>query len=239
MANEHNFSGKAQFYNSRPTYPQECIDYLVNKFGLSSNNVIADVGAGTGILTKPFLNMGCSAYAVEPNDDMFTELSKNLSQYSNVILLKTSAEKTEIPENSCDAVVVGTAFHWFDKNKFRSECERILKNKKHIAILRISNNTDADKEIDKMRHYTEQDIQSAKEFFRDGFFEHIKFEYYEAFDEDRFINNLLSSATAPLPSDVRFDDYVEKCRTVYSKHFENGIAHLPFVVNCFVGSLDT
>ena len=239
MANEHNFSGKAQFYNSRPTYPQECIDYLVNKFGLSSNNVIADVGAGTGILTKPFLNMGCSAYAVEPNDDMFTELSKNLSQYSNVILLKTSAEKTEIPENSCDAVVVGTAFHWFDKNKFRSECERILKNKKHIAILRISNNTDADKEIDKMRHYTEQDIQSAKEFFRDGFFEHIKFEYYEAFDEDRYINNLLSSAAAPLPSDARFDDYVEKCRTVYSKHFENGIAHLPFVVNCFVGSLDT
>ena len=239
MANEHNFSGKAEFYNSRPTYPQECIDYLVNKFGLSSNNVIADVGAGTGILTKPFLNMGCSAYAVEPNDDMFTELSKNLSQYSNVILLKTSAEKTEIPENSCDAVVVGTAFHWFDKNKFRSECERILKNKKHIAILRISNNNDADKEIDKMRHYTEQDIQSAKEFFRDGFFEHIKFEYYEAFDEDRYINNLLSSATAPLPSDARFDDYVEKCRTVYSKHFENGIAHLPFVVNCFVGSLDT
>ena len=239
MANEHNFSGKAQFYNSRPTYPQECIDYLVNKFGLSSNNVIADVGAGTGILTKPFLNMGCSAYAVEPNDDMFTELSKNLSQYSNVILLKTSAEKTEIPENSCDAVVVGTAFHWFDKNKFRSECERILKNKKHIAILRISNNNDADKEIDEMRHYTEQDIQSAKEFFRDGFFEHIKFEYYEAFDEERYINNLLSSATAPLPSDARFDDYVEKCRTVYSKHFENGIAHLPFVVNCFVGSLDT
>ena len=239
MANEHNFSGKAQFYNSRPTYPLECIDYLVNKFGLSSNNVIADVGAGTGILTKPFLNMGCWAYAVEPNDDMFTELSKNLSQYSNVILLKTSAEKTEIPEDSCDAVVVGTAFHWFEKDKFREECNRILRGKKMVAILRISNNTDADKEIDKMRHYTEQDIQSAKEFFRDGFFEHIKFEYYEAFDENRFINNLLSSATAPLPSDARFDDYVEKCRTVYSKRFENGIAHLPFVVNCFVGSLDT
>lgn len=239
MANEHNFSGKAQFYNSRPTYPQECIDYLVNKFGLSFNNVIADVGAGTGTLTKPFLNMGCAAYAVEPNDDMFTELSKNLSQYSNVILLKTSAEKTEIPENSCDAVVVGTAFHWFEKDKFREECNRILRGKKMVAILRISNNTDADKEIDKMRHYTEQDIQSAKEFFRYGFFEHIKFEYCEAFDEDRFINNLLSSATAPLPSDARFDDYVEKCRTVYSKHFDNGIAHLPFVVNCFVGSLDT
>lgn len=79
MANENNFSGKAQFYNSRPTYSKECIDYLVNKFNLISNSVIADIGAGTGILTTPFLDFGCSAYAVEPNDDMFSELSKNLS----------------------------------------------------------------------------------------------------------------------------------------------------------------
>ena len=55
MANENHFSGKAQFYNSRPTYPKECIDYLVNKFNLISNSVIADIGAGTGILTKLFL----------------------------------------------------------------------------------------------------------------------------------------------------------------------------------------
>lgn len=55
MANENIFKGKAQFYNSRPTYPQECIDYLINKFSLNSDSVIADIGAGTGILTKPFL----------------------------------------------------------------------------------------------------------------------------------------------------------------------------------------
>ena len=30
MANENQFKGKAQFYNSRPTYPQDCIDYLIN-----------------------------------------------------------------------------------------------------------------------------------------------------------------------------------------------------------------
>ena len=239
MANEHNFSGKAQFYNSRPTYPKECIDYLVNKFGLSSNNVIADVGAGTGILTKPFLNMGCSAYAVDPNDDMFTELSKNLSQYSNVILLKTSAEKTEIPENSCDAVVVGTAFHWFDKNKFRSECERILKNKKHIAILRISNNTEADKRIEEIKHYSEQDLNEAKEFFDAGFIEHVRFEYMQSFDEERYINNLLSSATAPLPNDANFNEYVTRCKNIFNKHFRNGIAELPFAVNCYIGRLDT
>ena len=239
MANENQFKGKAQFYNSRPTYPQECIDYLVNKFGLNSDSVIADIGAGTGILTKPFLELGCSAYAVEPNEDMFLELNKQLSRYSKVKFLKTSAEKTDIPALCCDAVVVGTAFHWFDKDKFRAECKRILKNNKNVAILRIANNTESDKKIEKIKRYSEQDLSEAKQFFGEGFLEHICFEYTQSFDEERYINNLLSSATAPLSNETNFDEYVAKCRNVFKKHFENGPAELPFVVNCYIGRLDT
>ncbi len=239
MANEYNFNGKAQFYNSRPKYPQECIDYLINTFGLCSNSVIADIGAGTGILTKPFLDVGCSAYAVEPNGDMFLELIKNLSRYPKIEFLKTSAEKTDIPTLSCDAVVVGTAFHWFDKDKFRAECKRILKNNKNIAILRIANNTEADKQIEKIKHYSEQDLNEAKKFFGEGFLEHICFEYSQIFTEERYINNLLSSATAPLPNEVNFDEYVSKCKSVFNRHFESGLAELPFVVNCYIGRLDT
>ena len=239
MANEDNFTGKAKFYCGRPTYPKECIDYLVNKFDLVANSVIADIGAGTGILTKPFLDLGCSAYAAEPNEDMFTELSKNLSQYQNVFLLKASAEKTDIPTLSCDAVVIGTAFHWFDKEKFYAECRRILKNNKYVAILRIANNTEADKQIDKIKHYSEQDLNEAKAFFGDGFLEHICFEYSQSFDEERYIKNLLSSATAPLPNDARFDEYINKCKSVFNNHFESRIAELPFIVNCYIGKLDT
>lgn len=239
MANENIFKGKAQFYNSRPTYPQECIDYLINKFSLSSDSVIADIGAGTGILTKPFLDFGCSAFAVEPNEDMFWELNKNLSDYQNIDFLKTSAEKTNIPTFSCDAVIVGTAFHWFDKDKFRAECKRILKNNKYVAILRIANNNEADKKLDKVRGYTERDLLSAKDFFGEGFLEHIDFEYSQSFDEERYINNLLSSATAPLPSDAVFGEYVNKCKSVFNRYFENGLAELSFAVNCYIGKLDT
>ena len=59
------------------------------------------------------------------------------------------------------------------------ECERILKNKKHIAILRISNNTEADKRIEEIKHYSEQDLNEAKEFFGAGFIEHVRFEYMQ------------------------------------------------------------
>ena len=118
MANENSFTGKAQFYCGRPTYPKECIEYLCGKLCLRADSVIADIGAGTGILTKPFLDLGCSVYAVEPNEDMFQALNQNLSKYKNAKLLNSSAEETNIPAASCDAVVVGTAFHWFDKDKF-------------------------------------------------------------------------------------------------------------------------
>ena len=239
MANENQFTGKAQFYNSRPTYPQECIDYLIKKFNLNSDSVIADIGAGTGILTKPFLDFGYSVYVVEPNEDMFLELIKQLSRFPKVEFLKTSAEKTGIPSYSCDAVVVGTAFHWFDKDRFRAECNRILKNNKNVAILRIANNTEADKQIEKIKRYSEQDLIEAKQFFGKGFIEYVCFEYVQSFDEERYVNHLLSSATAPLPNDANFDEYVVRCKNVFKKHFENGLAELPFVVNCYIGRLDT
>lgn len=239
MDNTTIFTGKAQFYNSRPTYPQECIDYVIKKMEIPSGGIVADIGAGTGILTKPFLDAGCTVYAVEPNGDMFAELKKNLSRYQDVRLLQATAEKTDIPALTCDAVVVGTAFHWFDKDQFRAECQRILKNNKYVAILRIANNTEGDKLLDQDKHFTERDLNAAKEFFGEGFQEHRCFEYTERFDEEKHINDLLSSATAPLPNDETFEKYVGRCREVFRKYFPSGVAELPFAVNCYIGRVDT
>ena len=74
------FSGKAKFYHSRPTYPAECIDYLIQAYGLEENSVIADIGAGTGILSIPFLERGMTVFSVEPNSDMFEELLSCLKE---------------------------------------------------------------------------------------------------------------------------------------------------------------
>ena len=239
MDNTNNFSGKAHFFNARPTYPQECIDYLIKKTGIPSDGIVADIGAGTGILTKPFLDSSFTVYAVEPNNDMFAALKKNLSRYQNVRLLKATAEKTGIPELSCDTVVVGTAFHWFDKDKFYAECQRILRNNRYVAILRICYNREYDKKLDREKHLTEQDLNAAKEFFGKGFEEHICFEYTELFDEERQINFWISSDTAPLPNDDAFDKYLSMCKDVAKRKFPNGSAELPFAVNCYIGRIDT
>lgn len=105
--------------------------------------------------------------------------------------------------------------------------------------MRIANNTEGDKQLDQDRHFTEEELNGAKEFFGEGFQEHLNFEYTERFDEERYINNLLSSATAPLPNDVTFEKYVSRCREIFRKYFPSGTAELPFAVNCYIGRVDT
>lgn len=53
MDNKATFPNKvANYVKYRPSYPQAFIEYLLRKVGLSKDSILADVGAGTGILTK-------------------------------------------------------------------------------------------------------------------------------------------------------------------------------------------
>ena len=62
------FSSRVENYiRYRPHYPAAIIDLLRDNCGLTRDSVIADIGSGTGISTKPLLEMGFEVFAVEPN----------------------------------------------------------------------------------------------------------------------------------------------------------------------------
>lgn len=237
MDNTNIFLGKAQFYNSRPTYAPECVDFLYQKLNLSSSSVIADIGAGTGILSKQFLDKNCHVISIEPNSDMYQECKKNLSGYAKSIQIQGSAEKMPIPDKSVDLLTVGTAFHWFDKTQFKNECRRVLKNGAYVAIMRICNNSDGDKKMEQIHHYLQEDYDDAEMFFGTGNFIAKQFEYSLEYDLNREINHLLSSATAPLPEDEKFQPYVEKIKAVYEKYFQNKPYQKQLLVELFLGTV--
>ena len=65
------FSSRVDAYREfRPRYPVEVIDLLRQHCGLTPASVIADIGAGTGMLAELFLQHSNSVFAIEPNRAM-------------------------------------------------------------------------------------------------------------------------------------------------------------------------
>lgn len=65
------FSNRVDNYiKYRPSYPKEILSFLNDEIGLSQLFAIADIGSGTGILSKLFLENGNKVFCVEPNTEM-------------------------------------------------------------------------------------------------------------------------------------------------------------------------
>ena len=81
------------------------------------------------------LESGLHVIGVEPNDAMRKIAEQSLKLYSRFQSIKATAEHTTLKENSVDLVTVAQAFHWFDKEAFKIECQRILKKQKQMLHL--------------------------------------------------------------------------------------------------------
>ena len=143
--NEERFTGKAELYKKyRPSYPQELFDYLYSDLGFSKESVIADIGAGTGIFTRLLLGRGSKVYAVEPNDDMRETSKKDLAGFKNFVSVNTSAENTGLDEASVDFITVAQAFHWFNEQLFKKECQRLMRPGGKVVLVWNSKEHDAE-----------------------------------------------------------------------------------------------
>lgn len=133
----HVFSGRAEDYvKFRTDYPEYLRTYLLKELGISKTQTIADIGSGTGLLSKWLLELGARVYGVEPNDDMRKEGEKNLVGFRNFISIKGSAEATTLMNHSVDFVAAGNAFHWFDPEKSKVEFRRILRAHGQVFLVR-------------------------------------------------------------------------------------------------------
>ena len=125
----------ADYVRHRPTYPAPLLDQLVAKLALGPGSAIADLGSGTGISAKLFVERGITVYAVEPNEPMRQAAEAELGRSPFFHSVPGSAEATTLADRSVDAVVAFQAFHWFDPTKTRVEMKRILKPDGLVALL--------------------------------------------------------------------------------------------------------
>jgi SAM-dependent methyltransferase len=114
----------AQYAQHRPGYAEAAIRWCLEPVGGAQPVRVADVGAGTGILTGELARLGADVVAVEPDPGMLAELRRQLP---GARALEGSAEAIPLPDQSVDAVLCGQSMHWFDLGRALPEIGRVLR----------------------------------------------------------------------------------------------------------------
>jgi SAM-dependent methyltransferase len=86
---------------------------------------VADLGAGTGILSEDLLDFGARVIAVEPNEPMRMVAEEAFGERPGFFSMDGSAEATNLASGSVTGIVAAQAFHWFDPIKTRDEALRV------------------------------------------------------------------------------------------------------------------
>lgn len=239
MDNTKLFSGKAEDYSrARPGYANEFIEYLYNKIGFNENSVIADIGSGTGKFSRYLLDMGSRIFCVEPNEDMRKTADRELGIYSNFISVNGEADNTALENSSVDFITVAQAFHWFDIEKFRLECRRILKPGGKVILVwncrdinhmvNTASNDINKKYCPKFKGFSGgivKDDERINDFFF-GKYERIEFSNNIYYNRDNFIRRSLSSSYSLNPDDEKYDEYIKEIENVFDKYSCDGIIEI-------------
>lgn len=235
MDNTNKFTQKADNYaKSRPAYSSQMIDYLTSCFLPPSNYTVADIGSGTGILTKQLLTCGYKVFAVEPNENMRTFAEKELSDCKNFISINATAENTTLENNCVDIITVAQAFHWFDAGQFKTECTRILKPNGKIFLIWNKRDEKAPINIELFevcKKYcpeftgfsggTQNSDDKIKRFF-DGKYQIMTFSNPLLMNKQSFIDRALSSSYSLNPDDKNFAEYLTALNSLFDKYAQNG-----------------
>jgi len=135
--NARRFDGRvAEYARYRERYaPEILLPRLLEWCGLTPQWTVADIGAGTGMLSDVFLENGNRVLAIEPNAEM-REMCGRLHEGSSLLeVVDGSAERTTLGDCSVEMVVAGRALHWFDADRAMAEFRRILKPGGWVAII--------------------------------------------------------------------------------------------------------
>ena len=123
------FGSVAEQYDLyRPPPPPEVSAVLGDLRGVD----VLEVGAGTGKWTRLLIDLGATVTIVEPDDDMRAVLVRRSPE---VRALRGSAEALPVDDALFDAVLVSSAWHWFEQPAASDEMARVLRDGGGLFVL--------------------------------------------------------------------------------------------------------
>lgn len=246
------FSSRVENYvRYRPGYPPEILEVLKTECGLTSGSVIADVGSGTGFLSRLFLEHGNRVYGIEPNAEMREAGDRLLKQYAGFTSTSGTAEATGVPDRSVDFITAGQAAHWFDRERARNEFARILKPEGWTVLVwndRATDSTHLLREYERLleeygtdyhqvRHAGVSTWKEIGSFFAPAHVHVRKFTNQQTFDYAGLEGRLLSSSYTPQEEHPNFRPMLTELRRIFDLYQQGGVVAMEYETRMYYAQL--
>lgn len=109
---------------ARPDYPFDAVAWMLEQLPHGARR-IADVGAGTGKLTRVLTKApDAEVVAIDPDAEMLATLRQNVPGVPTFI---GTAEDLPLPDESVDAAVFAQAWHWVEPIAGSAEVGRVVR----------------------------------------------------------------------------------------------------------------
>jgi len=241
----------ADYVRYRPGYPAEILPLLQKWCGLRPEHAVADIGSGTGLLSKLFLDFGNRLYGVEPNDEMRAAGEEILRVYPKFSSVAGSAEATTLDSDSVEFVTAGQAFHWFQLKPSREEFHRILKAQGRVIIIwneRLVDETAFLRDYEALLRRFGSDYAKVNEsypraeqmleFFAPCEFTSHALPNFQEFDFHGLSGRLRSSSYVPATDHPQFAAMMQELRRAFDAHQERGVVRMEYRTHVYAGKLD-
>jgi uncharacterized cupin superfamily protein/SAM-dependent methyltransferase len=234
------FSDRVDNYvNFRPSYPPQILDFMKENLGLKRDSIIVDVGSGTGLSLKIFLDNGNQVYAVEPNEAMRKAAEKSFGAHQTFHSRNGTSENTGLQNQFADFIIAAQAFHWFEPKETKKEFDRILKTNGRIALIwndRKTKGSPFAEEYEALITLFGTDYCQVKhknigdDRIRDflGPFEVRHFANTQDLDYKGLLGRLASSSYAPTADHPRYAEMCTALKFIFDRHQRDGLVRFEY-----------
>jgi ubiquinone/menaquinone biosynthesis C-methylase UbiE len=246
------FTDRVETYTkARPGYPAELVDLLRNDCGLTGTSIVADIGSGTGMLSRLLAEHAHTVYGVEPNDAMREASQQYLAGRKNFIAMKAAAENTGLPATSMDLITVAQAFHWFDQSEARHEFMRILKPNGFAVLIwnnrRMSGSplaeayeqllVDFGTDYKDVQSRGKATLENMERFFGHSQIKKASIPNSQDLDRESFVARAISASYMPNESHPRYGEMVTAARRIFDENRSGGYVVLEYDTSVYYAQM--
>jgi SAM-dependent methyltransferase len=121
--------------DGRPAYPDEVIDWIIQRTGISMADQILEIGPGTGQATVKFADRGYRVHCVERGKNLAEFLVQKCGPYQVTVDVSTFEDWQPQPAFETPLIYIANTFHWLNPDIRFKKCSDLLRDGGYLALM--------------------------------------------------------------------------------------------------------